>query len=272
MTSTTAVPALTNPTERPGRIGGFLALTFGVSWAAWLASLLFGGDISSPLVFVLYAIGGFGPSLAALIYRLGGIRSPRVARARSLAVWLPVALVCGAAPAVLAALLGPLFGAPALTGAEPAVAVASSGGLVMFLVTSAMAGPLSEEFGWRGYLQPRLRARFSPTVTALVLGAIWALWHTPLFLLVGTWQSGLGVGQALGFLVTMVPMSLTYWLVSERLRGGVPGAVALHLAGNMALVLLPFTALASGVIYLGTVLVVALVVLLVPASGARRPV
>lgn len=269
MTSTTAVPAPRSSTTHAGRIPGFLALTFGISWLAWATALLLGGDLSSPVVFGLFALGGAGPSLAALIYRLRGIGSPRMARAGSAAGWLPVAIVCAAAPAVLAAVLGPVFGAPALTGAEPAMALADGGGLLLFLATSAFAGPLSEEFGWRGYLQPRLRARFSPVVATLVLGTIWALWHTPLFLLAGTWQSGLGLGQGLGFLVTMVPMSLAYWFVSERLHGGVPAAVVFHLVGNVMLTLLPFTALAGGVVYLATVLIVALVILLVPGSGAR---
>lgn len=269
MTSTTAVPTPRSSATHTGRIPGFLALTFGISWLAWATALLLGGDLSSPVVFVFFALGGAGPSLAALIYRLRGIGSPRLARAGSAGGWLPVAIVCAAAPAVLAAVLGPVFGAPALTGAEPAAVLADNGGLLLFLATSAFAGPLSEEFGWRGYLQPRLRTRFSPVATTLVLGTIWALWHIPLFLLAGTWQSGLGLGQGLGFLVTMVPMSLTYWFVSERLRGGVPGAVVFHLVGNVMLTLLPFTALAGGVVYLATVLVIALVVLLLPGSGAR---
>ena len=269
MTSTTAVPTPRSSATRTGRIPGFLALTFGISWLAWATALLLGGDLSSPVVFVCFALGGAGPSLAALLYRLRGIGSPRLARAGSAAGWLPVAIVCAAAPALLAAVLGPVFGAPALTGAEPAAVLADSGGALVFLVTSAFAGPLSEEFGWRGYLQPRLRTRFSPVATTLVLGTLWALWHTPLFLLAGTWQSGLGLGQGLGFLVTMVPMSLTYWFVSERLRGGVPGAVVFHLVGNVMLTLLPFTALAGSVVYLATVLVIALVILLLPGGGAR---
>ena len=269
MTATPAVPAPRSSATHPARLSGFLALTFAISWLSWATALLLGGDLTSPVVFAFFALGGAGPSLAALSYRLRGIGSPRMARGGSTARWLPVAIACAAAPAVLAAVLAPVFGAPALTGAEPAAVLAENGGLLVFLATSAFAGPLSEEFGWRGYLQPRLRTRFSPLATALVLGTIWALWHTPLFLLAGTWQSGLGLGQGLGFLVAMVPMSLTYWFVSERLRGGVPGAVVFHLVGNVMLTLLPFTALASGVVFLATVLVIALVVLLLPGSGAR---
>jgi hypothetical protein len=42
-------------------------------------------------------------------------------------------------------------------------------------------GPLGEELGWRGYLQPRLMERSSPVATSLVIGTVWTFWHTPLY-------------------------------------------------------------------------------------------
>jgi membrane protease YdiL (CAAX protease family) len=41
-------------------------------------------------------------------------------------------------------------------------------------------GPFGEEFGWRGYLLPRLLKSLSVVPTVLVVGAIWATWHWPL--------------------------------------------------------------------------------------------
>ncbi|MBZ2197195.1 type II CAAX endopeptidase family protein [Occultella gossypii] len=268
MSTIAAAPAATTFASSDRRVGGFLVLTFALSWGSWLIALLLGGDLSSPAVFAFYAIGGFGPSLAAVVYRLRGVRSPRVPRPGRLALWLPAAIGLGAAPAVLAATLGPLVGAPALGIADITASFADSG-LLPFLLIATMAGPLSEEFGWRGYVQPRLRARLSPLATAGVLGTIWALWHVPLFLLTGTSQSSLGAVEAVGFLACMVPMSLTYWFISERLRGGVPAAVVMHYAGNVSLSLLPFTALTGGLIFAATVLVTAGVLVAVPAVGAR---
>ncbi|WP_010297354.1 CPBP family intramembrane glutamic endopeptidase [Clostridium senegalense] len=37
-----------------------------------------------------------------------------------------------------------------------------------------------EEFGWRGYLQPRLQSIFGKRLGVLILGAIWGIWHLPL--------------------------------------------------------------------------------------------
>ncbi len=38
---------------------------------------------------------------------------------------------------------------------------------------------IGEELGWRGYLQPMLRERYSLLVASLVVGVTWALWHLP---------------------------------------------------------------------------------------------
>ena len=39
---------------------------------------------------------------------------------------------------------------------------------------------LGEEIGWRGYLYPALRRRFSIVQTHVLLGLIWSLWHLPI--------------------------------------------------------------------------------------------
>ena len=41
-------------------------------------------------------------------------------------------------------------------------------------------GPFGEEFGWRGYLLPRLARMFSAVPAVLLVGIAWAAWHWPL--------------------------------------------------------------------------------------------
>lgn len=45
------------------------------------------------------------------------------------------------------------------------------------------AGPLNEEFGWRGFVLPRLQRSFNPLTASIILGVIHVLWHLPLFLI-----------------------------------------------------------------------------------------
>jgi len=50
--------------------------------------------------------------------------------------------------------------------------------ITRFFTTLLIAGSL-EEFGWRGYLQPRLQKKYSALSSSLFIGLIWALWHFP---------------------------------------------------------------------------------------------
>lgn len=51
------------------------------------------------------------------------------------------------------------------------------------LSTFVQAG---EEIGWRGFALPRLADRLGLGGASIVLGAIWAAWHLPLFFMAGT--------------------------------------------------------------------------------------
>jgi membrane protease YdiL (CAAX protease family) len=61
----------------------------------------------------------------------------------------------------------------------PAVDVKVLGTVLLFFLYNFIYGGLSEEPGWRGFALPRLQARFSPLVSGLILGVIWAVWHAP---------------------------------------------------------------------------------------------
>jgi membrane protease YdiL (CAAX protease family) len=99
---------------------------------------------------------------------------------------------------------------------------------------------LSEEFGWRGYVLPRFQARWSALVSSLVLGAIWASWHTQFFtgLVLGGSSGGAGTGAdawdwALGMVMTSIFMT---WIFNNT-KGSVLAAVLFHAMLNSAAVL-----------------------------------
>ncbi|MDK8180038.1 CPBP family intramembrane glutamic endopeptidase [Paenibacillus sp. UMB4589-SE434] len=49
-------------------------------------------------------------------------------------------------------------------------------------------GPLSEEYGWRGFALKRLLKIVNPNIASLIIGLVWSVWHLPLFYIVGTNQ------------------------------------------------------------------------------------
>lgn len=86
--------------------------------------------------------------------------------------------------------------APLLCGAVFFLVGASPGSSVSLTTTSVfsligyglVAGPISEEGGWRGYMLPKLESRFNALVSSLILGPIWFAWHIPLYFIEGTNQ------------------------------------------------------------------------------------
>jgi uncharacterized protein len=254
----------------------FAAATLALSWVPWGMALLAGGDIGRPLPYLLFVAGAFGPSAAAAFLWLAGRRRPRGRNPfRDTHRWLLPALLLGAAPPVAAALVD-----GSLDLATAGERVAGMGGPLAVLGYVLLAGPLAEEFGWRGYAQPRLRRTLGAVPVALLLGLAWALWHVPLFLLTGTSQAEIGLlgWQALLFFATFVPLSYVILLSSEHLRGGVAAAVAVHAAFNAAGGLFPASSAAAALVTtaVATAAAVALHALVgrpgppAPASQARR--
>lgn len=238
-----------------------------ITGGLWLAAALVGGRVQESPTMWLFAAGASGPSLAALVALIafrqgGGILRRRI---RAPWLWLPASLVLGALPAVVSALVLD----PSMFGSRAPEVVAAMGGPVPFLVVFLIAGPLAEEFGWRGYVQPRLRVRFGVLVTAVILGTAWAIWHLPLFLLEGTTQHAMGLWtpRAMIFLITMLPLSVVYLLVSERLGGGVMAAIVMHFSGNATGALLPQHDDIAALIQLAVVLVLSAGIVVLCRSG-----
>ena len=65
-----------------------------------------------------------------------------------------------------------------------------------------------EEWGWRGYLLPKMSAHFSTLPTLLITGVIWGLWHAPLTII----GHNYGVGYW-GFPFTGIAMMCVFCIV-----------------------------------------------------------
>ena len=107
--------------------------------------------------------------------------------------------------------------------------------LVVFLAMAVLDGPLGEEIGWRGYLLPRLLERLGPLAASLAVGAVWWLWHVPLYsadgreLTLAAWATYLATTLALSTVFTW------FWL---RSGGSTLMSILLHDASNYAVFLL----------------------------------
>lgn len=126
--------------------------------------------------------------------------------------------------------LGWILGITKINGNPNALLSAFGAGFAAQLLPR-MIFALFEEWGWRGYLEPRLVALGVPDLRRhLFVGAIWALWHFPLILSTAYTE----IPYALFFPFFMLAILLTA-IVYGQLRkasGTVWTSVVMHGIGN----------------------------------------
>jgi membrane protease YdiL (CAAX protease family) len=144
----------------------------------------------------------------------------------------------------------------------------------LYLLRAIPIWLVTEELAWRGFALPRLQRRTGNALTAsLVLGMIWALWHTPLFFIQGISQHDYG-WPYLGF-VLLVPAEsvLTTWLFNST-RGSVLIAALFHTFSRAALSYSGALAGGAGLFWLAVaafwLAAVSVVLLAGPKSLSRR--
>ncbi len=105
-------------------------------------------------------------------------------------------------------------------------------GLVAVGSFTGLLSSLGEELGWRGFLVPNLARLTSFTKTALISGAIWAIWHFPVLLTTDYNRSTPGVYSLVMFTLLVLLVSFVYtWL---RLKSNsIWPVVLLHTSHNV---------------------------------------
>jgi len=200
----------------------FLVLSFALSWGLGGAYLV--ARAAAPQLAPLgpanpiFLLINCAPSLAAfaLAARQPGGASQLLARLwRPFApVWLAIAVLL---LPIVCALAGSLHPVP----------------LSLLPLLFLDIAPWGEEFGWRGYLLPRLLERMPLLGASLLAGAIWVVWHIPAFFLSGVMSAGAGdfAWWALGTLA----LSLVMGVLTVRANANLLVAGILpHLAINAA--------------------------------------
>lgn len=208
-----------------------LIVTIAWSWAWWLGAAALGG-LETPAGLGTWVVGSLGPLVgtAAAVRahpRLGGRDLLR--RTVDLRPLLrPVSLLG------VAAVLAPIVaGVLAFPTPDPELAPLALLGVVGF----ALAAGVVEEPAWRGAALDELSGATGPLTASLVIGAAWAVWHLPLYLVAGTFQAEeMILGSAEFWLNTVGLFPLTVVMVGVVLAAGRSVAVAavLHAVVNIA--------------------------------------
>jgi len=126
---------------------------------------------------------------------------------------------------------GPLYALAVMTGFGTFTPSAINGHVLgsLLLLPRALGKALGEEIGWRGYLFPQLRSRFSFPVASLISGSVWALWHFAMIVQGGYLDAArVPLSAALVFFTLgLIGQSFVYGWLRER-SGSVWPAVCLH--------------------------------------------
>jgi membrane protease YdiL (CAAX protease family) len=95
--------------------------------------------------------------------------------------------------------------------------------------STLFGGQVGEELGWRGYALPRLASAMGLGAASVLLGVIWAIWHLPLFYILGADT----VGQSFPFyLLQVTALSVAIAWLYMKTRGSLLLAMLLHAAVN----------------------------------------
>lgn len=198
----------------------FYALTFPLSWRAYLVALVhptgeLGLDPYGPLIAAV--------AVTALAGGLDGLKT-----------WARTLLRWRAAPSLYAfALLVPLLitllgiGTNLALGAKPPLAAAWASWpslLVVFPLVMVLGGPLGEEPAWRGLALARVAERRPMLQASLAVGVVWFAWHLPLLLA--------RPGEVWPGLVGILSASVVFGWLYQRSNGVVLLPLLMHTAQN----------------------------------------
>jgi len=209
---------------------GFYALTLLISWLAWAPLVL----SKSGLGWLPFAVpmpwtvaGTLGPFLAALLMwrrEQGGV----AAAVRRLLAASPKALASAFAGALLVG--GTFVVGTALILSQDAPDGWQAGAVSLYgfhALTTLLGGPVFEEWGWRGFAQPRLQALYGPLPAALIVGLGWGAWHLPLFF-VPAWSSA----SLLFYLAMVTALSVLMSWGFNASGGWIVAAILMHFVYN----------------------------------------
>jgi uncharacterized protein len=190
------------------RVYLYVALAFLLSWAWWVPMAFSGVHVGPGQAWPTHLPGLLGPAVAAIVTTVifdgsAGVRHllRRVVRWRLR--WYPWAIL---GLTVLTTGIS-LVANPTATPTDYVTYSGAGEFGVVTIVYVLLVNGFGEEVGWRGFLAESFLTRYSLGVTSLVVGAMWALWHAPLFWIVDTFIH-LGVGGTIGWLFGLLSGSV----------------------------------------------------------------
>ena len=253
-----------------------ILLMFALTWPIDLAHL---GLLPFGVPFILYLFLGWGFGVASII--MTGLTLGKTGVISLLKRYLHwrVGWKWYLAPFLLAPalIIGGVYLYAGLTGVPPDFSTViayeifgKSAYLPLFILPFFIVDFIAngEEIGWRGYVLPRLQAKYGALTSALILGVIWGFWHLPKYLT--HWDT---VAFA-WFMVHTTVVSVLYTWLYNGTKGSLLLVTLFHAASNATGVFMPMANTVSsgnmGAYIIFILLEIAAAIIIVIATGPER--
>lgn len=222
----------------------YLLLAYGLTWLFWIPVALTQQDYQeSPLLLAVTFLGVFGPGIAGIVltYRDLGKEGGRdfwrrVFDFRRISLkWYALILLIYPVLHLISIAINAWLGGDPPQFAFVKEVIAMPAGLLIVAILYLLQSAL-EEFGWRGYMLDRLQAIWKPLTASAVLGISHALWHLPLFWVIGTNQNRYRSVVDFSLFVAFVIAGSFYntWCYNANQRSTL-AVILLHTVANLTL-------------------------------------
>lgn len=264
------------------RIQEYLLITFFISWLSWGILILLTAlkfiSFQSVLGIILFMIGGFGPTIAAIMCLEGKISFKKIwqfiteHKKKTIGYLLLFAGLMIAIVIFYDIFRGTTWVEPVtqtpFSASETTLCILALIGTFFF---TTLLGGGNEELGWRGTLQPlmgkviskKVKNRFlSYVLTVLAIGLIWAVWHLPLWFVSGGMQQSMNYGL---FVLECIAMSAILGCIYEKTHSVLYCMILHGLANTLLGCLVPGS---NWILVVGFIVMAILAIILGPRTSS----
>lgn len=182
----------------------YFALTFAITWGLGILAIFFRrqfeaivGPIGTLNLSWPYFVAVYSPTISAVVISAAfagfdGLKELALGLVRPFQPrWLAVSTLVFPAGLLMWGLAQKFLPTNSPSASVDVHAILVSAPIKLFTTVALFTDPgaFGEEIGWRGFALPRLLARFDSMKAAIILGAVWGLWHLPAFFVSGLSQS-----------------------------------------------------------------------------------
>ena len=230
----------------------YIVLTLLLTWIIQFMPMILKMNVSNTSVSsfdvssIFFTIGGMLPSLIGVIFVLVLYKKDKIkdflkkclapSKKALLAIFISLLLICF--ESFVTQMVAKLFGGSNLGFEGIKIIITNPFMLFYFLFWGLISGPLSEEFGWRGFLTDTIFNKNNILKCSVIIGLVWGLWHLPLYFYPAQIQYewiNINIFLGIGFIVNCITNALVYNVIYVISNKKVFAIFFLHMFENIIL-------------------------------------